>query len=83
MPALIKSASEQTKEEMMRAAARAQSLLQCADRYIGAILASTDFPKLQDRDTTPAEVARFALAVAESLLSQWEVSAHPGDKKED
>ncbi len=74
---LIKSGAEQSKEEMMRAAARAQSKLQCADRYIGAILASSDFPTLQDRNTQPDEVAGFALEVAEAQLSKWELATHP------
>lgn len=76
MPALIKSQSEFSKEDLMRAAARAQSKLQCADRYIGAILASSDFSTLQDRNTQPNDVAEFALQIAEALLSKWELTNH-------
>lgn len=65
----------------MRAAARAQSKLQCADRYIGAILASSNFEDLIN-SATPDEISTFALGVAESLLSQWELATHPVEGRE-
>lgn len=77
MPALIKSQTELSREDLIKAAARAQSKLQCADRYIGAILASSDFATLRDRNACPSEIATFAIETAEALLSTWEATKHP------
>jgi len=78
---LLKSGVQLPQEEIARKAARAQTLLQCADAYIKEMLkAGTNVRKWDDDKTQtapPNEVAGYALALAESLLSLWE----PGNRE--
>ncbi len=74
---LLKSGGQLTQEEIARKAARAQTLLQCADAYIKEMLKAGAFVSRVDgtsQTVPPNAVASYALTLAESLLSLWELA---------